>query len=90
MAAVRRRLLISGRVQGVFFRAGAQRHAERAGLVGWARNLGDGRVEVVMEGEPDAVEALERWCHRGPPAASVAGVEATEEPPEGLASFVIR
>lgn len=89
MARVRRRLLISGRVQGVFFRDGVRRRAEGWGLAGWVRNLDDGRVEVVVEGERDAVEELERWCHRGPPAARVTAVDVTEAPLEGLDSFVI-
>jgi acylphosphatase len=86
-----RRFLISGHVQGVFFRASTAREAARLGLVGWARNLADGRVEVLAAGRADAVEALGRWLHGGPPAATVRAVEefAPIEPDEcdGLSDF---
>ncbi len=58
-----------------------------AGVAGWARNLPDGRVEVVAEGEPEAVERLEGWCRQGTPQAQVASVEAIDEEPEGLSGF---
>lgn len=86
----RRRVVVSGRVQGVFFRSACKTEADRLGAYGWARNLRDGRVEVVVEGEPDAVEALVRWCHIGPPRALVTNVTSTTEPPEGLTSFWTR
>jgi len=64
-------LLISGRVQGVFFRADARRRARQLGLTGYARNLPDGRVEIVAEGGREELENFFRWCGRGPAAARV-------------------
>lgn len=72
---------ISGRVQGVFFRAATQHVARQHGLAGWVRNLPDGRVEAVFEGRRRAVETLVAWCHEGPPAARVEHVEVRWEPP---------
>jgi acylphosphatase len=69
------RFLIEGRVQGVFFRASTREQARRLGLAGVARNLADGRVEVIAAGEADAVEALAGWLHHGPPQARVDRVE---------------
>lgn len=69
MAAAR--FLVSGKVQGVFFRASTRDEALRLGLSGQARNLPDGGVEVIAEGEPAALDALEHWLQRGPPAARV-------------------
>jgi acylphosphatase len=68
-------LLVSGRVQGVFFRGATVDEASRLGLAGWVRNLPDGRVEVLAEGERGALDALVRFCERGPPAARVDRVE---------------
>ena len=75
------RFLVSGKVQGVFFRASTREQARRLGLRGHARNLADGRVEVAAAGDDDAVEALAQWLQRGPPMAQVETVEriATEE-----------
>ncbi|MCL4313364.1 MAG: acylphosphatase [Actinobacteria bacterium] len=88
---VRRHLFISGKVQGVFFRASLQELAEKAGVSGWARNTPDGRVEAVLEGEEDAVNALISWCKVGPPRAEVKNVEMEEEEPEGEGGhFAIR
>ena len=70
---------ISGRVQGVFFRAETQRTATSLKLTGWVRNMDDGRVEAVFEGEPDEIERMLNWCHQGPPASRVDRVEAAEE-----------
>jgi acylphosphatase len=81
---------VSGRVQGVFYRAACKTEADRLGVSGWARNLDDGRVEVVAEGEPAAVEALARWCRTGPSHARVTAVSAATEAPEGLAGFRAR
>jgi acylphosphatase len=71
----RAHLLVSGLVQGVFFRQSTVDEARRLGLCGWVRNCPDGRVEVEAEGERTKVEALVRWCGRGPPAARVDGVQ---------------
>ena len=79
----RLRLVVAGRVQGVFFRAATREVAERLGLVGWVRNLADGRVERVAEGPADALLELKAWCRQGPPLARVASCEVTEEPPAG-------
>ncbi|MGS1080192.1 acylphosphatase [Pseudoxanthomonas beigongshangi] len=69
------RFLIEGRVQGVFFRASTREQARRLGLAGIARNLADGRVEVIAAGEPGAIETLAGWLHHGPPQARVDRVE---------------
>lgn len=66
-----KRFLVEGKVQGVFFRASTKAEAERLGLRGYARNLADGRVEVVATGKPKALLALTRWLYRGPPQARV-------------------
>ena len=87
---VRSRVLVSGRVQGVFFRDTLRRLAEQHGVAGWVRNLPDGRVEAVLEGRAEDVERLVGWAHRGPRRAVVAHVEVQAEPPEGLGAFVIR
>jgi len=86
---VRRRVRVWGSVQGVFFRATCAREAELRGVAGWVRNLPDGSVEAVFEGEAPAVEAMTGWCRRGPDGAHVDGVESSEEPPEGLDRFRI-
>jgi acylphosphatase len=87
---IRRRVWVSGRVQGVAFRASARRAAHAAGVAGFARNLADGRVEAVFEGEPAAVAALLTWCREGPSHARVDRVEVREETPEGLSGFEVR
>jgi acylphosphatase len=68
-------VLVSGRVQGVFFRSQAQEEAESRGVKGWIRNVSDGTVEAVFEGEKEAVEALIKFCRRGPAGASVTSVD---------------
>ncbi|MEM2021509.1 MAG: acylphosphatase [Zestosphaera sp.] len=73
---VRARLRIYGLVQGVFFRSSMQSTALRLGVVGWVRNLPDGSVEAVVEGEVDKVEELIKWCRKGPPTAIVKRVDA--------------
>ena len=90
MPTIRRRVVVTGRVQGVFYRAACRSHAEGLGVAGWARNLVDGRVEVVAEGEMAAVDALIRWCGEGPPRALVTNVTVTAEEPEGLRGFRTR
>ncbi len=72
---VARRLVISGRVQGVGFREATVDAARAAGVAGWVRNRADGTVEVLVQGSPDAVDRLVAWCRRGPPLARVAGVD---------------
>jgi acylphosphatase len=73
---VARRLVISGRVQGVGFREATVDAAREAGVAGWVRNRTDGTVEVLVQGSSDAVDRMVTWCRRGPPLARVAGVEA--------------
>ncbi len=80
MTAIRARVIVSGHVQGVFYRASAQRQANALGLKGWVRNLPDGRVEAVFEGEPAAVERMLAWCRIGPPNAYVTDVDVRYEP----------
>ncbi len=72
-----RRLLISGRVQGVWYRESMRQEAQRLGITGWVRNLADGRVEALVQGETDAVEALIRWAWQGPPAARVDDIQVS-------------
>ncbi|MDZ7700501.1 MAG: acylphosphatase [Deltaproteobacteria bacterium] len=69
-------VMISGRVQGVFFRAETREKARRLGLTGWVRNTRDGRVEAVFEGDAHAVEKMLRWCEKGPPSSRVEKVDA--------------
>jgi acylphosphatase len=75
----RAHVLVSGRVQGVFFRTEAKHKADRYGAKGWVSNLPDGRVEAVFEGEEEAVKALVEFCKRGPPGARVTCVDLTWE-----------
>jgi len=75
----RARVVVSGRVQGVFFRSETQDEAVKRGLTGWVRNLPDGRVEAVFEGEKDKVDKLIEFCRRGPPGARVTNVELVWE-----------
>ena len=86
---VRRRILIDGRVPGVFYRDTCRREAMAAGVAGWARNRSDGRVEVVAEGPPAAVDRLVAWCRSGPSQAVVTDVDVIDEQPEGLHGFRI-
>jgi acylphosphatase len=86
---IRRRVVVSGRVQGVFFRDTLRRQAESRSVAGWASNREDGTVEAVFEGEPAAVEDLVDFCRRGPARAEVADIEVTDEEPEGLSGFRI-
>lgn len=88
--AVRRRILARGDVQGVFFRDSTRSEAEAAGVAGWVRNVGDGSVEAVFEGEPGAVERMVEACRRGPGRAEVSSLDVTEEEPEGLEGFEVR
>jgi acylphosphatase len=87
MAATRRRVVVHGRVQGVFFRDSTEKEARSRGVAGWVRNRDDGAVEAVFEGDPDAVEALVEFCRSGPSRADVERVDVEEEQPEGLEGF---
>jgi acylphosphatase len=87
--AVRRRLVVHGLVQGVWYRDSCRREAERHGVAGRATNLPDGTVEVVLEGSPSAVAAVEAWCAVGPRRAEVSHVDGRDEAPEGLAGFTV-
>ena len=87
---IRRRVVVHGLVQGVFFRDSVRRRAVDAGVSGWVRNTREGTVEAVLEGEHDAVAKLVAFCREGPRGARVERVDATEEPPEGLSGFAIR
>lgn len=84
---IRRRVIASGRVQGVFFRASVADRAGAAGLAGWAKNRSDGSMEACFEGPAEAVERLVAYCREGPSGAEVADLEVIEEEPEGLEGF---
>jgi acylphosphatase len=89
-ARIRRRVVVHGRVQGVFFRASTRDEARRAGADGWVRNRSDGTVEAVFEGGADAVEGLVRFCRVGPRWSEVERLEVFDEAPEGLCGFRVR
>ncbi len=77
------RIIVTGRVQGVFYRAHTEEKALELGLAGWVRNRADGSVEIVAEGPRPAIEKLIAWCHEGPPMANVKGVLVDWQPPTG-------
>lgn len=81
---------VSGRVQGVYYRQSTQQQAERLGIDGWVRNLVDGRVEVLLEGEEELVRELERWLYEGPADAEVVAVEVSLMPEQGITGFIVR
>jgi acylphosphatase len=87
---VRRRILVDGRVQGVWFRDSANREAASLGIAGSARNLHDGRVELVAEGPSDKVDQFVAWAHAGPPRAVVTSVSVEDETPSGQRGFTVR
>ena len=87
---IRRRVIVSGRVQGVFFRGTTQDEARAQGVDGWVRNRWDGTVEAVFEGTPAAVDAMLEFCRRGPRWARVDALEVEKEAPESLRGFEIR
>ncbi|RLI27125.1 MAG: acylphosphatase [Candidatus Hecatellales archaeon] len=88
---VRAHVYVSGLVQGVFFRWHTREEALRLGVKGWVRNLPDGRVEAVFEGEKEAVEQMLEFCRRGPPGAEVENVEVRWEKPTGeFSTFKIK
>ena len=87
---VRAQVYVTGRVQGVFFRAFTRERALALGLTGWVKNLPDGSVEIVCEGEDSSVASLLKWCRKGPPAAHVTDIEAAYAEPTGeFDSFVV-
>jgi acylphosphatase len=83
------RVLVSGLVQGVYFRVTCAREAAAAGVAGWVRNLPDDRVEAVFEGDGKAVDRMLAWARQGPPGAVVRRVEVQGEPAEGLVGFEV-
>jgi acylphosphatase len=87
---IRRRVVVHGRVQGVFFRDSARRLAQQHDVAGWVSNRGDGAVEAVFEGEDEAVERLVAFMRKGPRGAEVESLEVTDDEPEGLAGFWVR
>jgi acylphosphatase len=87
---VRRRVVVLGNVQGVFFRDSCRREASSRGVAGWVTNRPDGAVEAVFEGDADAVQSLVDWCRSGPRGADVDAVDDSSEEPEGLSGFEIR
>ncbi len=87
---IRRRVIVRGLVQGVFFRDSTRRLAQRHGVSGWVANRADGAVEAVFEGEADAVERLVAFSREGPRGAQVESVEVTDEEPEALTGFGVR
>jgi acylphosphatase len=87
---IRRRVVVHGRVQGVFFRDSVRERARARDVDGWVRNRGDGAVEAVLEGRAEAVQRVLRFFVTGPSRADVEEVEVTEEAPEGLSAFEVR
>ena len=90
MASVGVHVVVSGRVQGVWYRQSCQERARASGVAGWVRNRPDGTVEAVLEGERPAVDALLAWMADGPPSAVVDGLEVGDRPPAGATSFEVR
>jgi len=88
-ARIARQAVVSGRVQGVYYRASTQQQARRLAVAGWVRNRPDGSVEAWLEGAPDAVEALLAWMRRGPAGARVTDITVTETLPQNDADFVV-
>ncbi len=80
---------VSGRVQGVFFRAATREQARRLGVHGWVRNEADGTVAALFEGPAEAVESLVAWCHEGPPSAQVREVRDVPAEPTGASTFEV-
>jgi acylphosphatase len=88
---IRTHVLVSGKVQGVFFRSSTKDKAEELGISGWVRNLPDGRVEAVFEGEKEDVDKMVEWCRKGPEYAKVTGVEIIMEEYKGeFNAFLLR
>lgn len=87
---VRLKVRVTGKVQGVFFRASCRAEAVRLGLSGFVRNAPDGSVEAAFEGDPDAVATMVEWCWRGPDRARVTAVETAPESPSGTSGFLVQ
>ena len=87
---IRRRAVVHGRVQGVFFRDSTRERARASGVAGWVANRSDGAVEAVLEGPAEAVENVLRFLRTGPPRARVERIDVAEEEPEGLSAFQVR
>ncbi|MGA2928220.1 MAG: acylphosphatase [Solirubrobacteraceae bacterium] len=87
---VRRRVVVYGRVQGVFFRGSVTERAHADGVAGWVANRYDGAVEAIFEGPVEAVQRLVRFCETGPPHARVERIEVRDEPLEGASGFAVR
>jgi acylphosphatase len=87
---VRKRVVVRGRVQGVFFRDSTRERARAHGVAGWVHNRSDGAVEAVLEGPPEAVARVVRFLETGPSHARVEDVEVSAEEPEGLTRFEVR
>ena len=88
---IRRRVVVRGEVQGVFFRDSTRKEAESRGVAGWVRNRDDGSVEARFEGSPNAVEAMIEWCRSGPTRAEVEDMDVIlEEDPDALEGFEVR
>ena len=87
---VARRVIVSGRVQGVWFRESCRREATALGVHGWVRNNADGTVEALLEGDEAAVRRVIEWMRTGPPLAQVTGIEVTEQQPSGANGFTVR
>ena len=86
---VRRRVVVHGHVQGVFFRDSCRQRAVESGVRGWVSNRDDGAVEAVFEGDVDAVQAMVDWAHRGPAQARVTSVDVREEDPRSESGFSV-
>ena len=87
---IRAHVFVTGRVQGVYYRATTRERAREEGVDGWVENLDDGRVEAVFEGDREAVEAMVEWCHTGSPRARVDDVDVEYGDPSGIEGFEIR
>jgi acylphosphatase len=87
---IRKRVVVSGRVQGVWFRDSCREQALRHTVAGWVRNNPDGTVEALFEGDDPDVAAMIEWMRFGPPGARVTEVDATDEQPDGATGFVVR
>jgi acylphosphatase len=87
---IRRRVVVHGFVQGVFFRDSLRRLAERNGVAGWVRNNRDGTVEAAVEGDPESVQRIIDYCRSGPRGAHVDRVDVYEEEAEGASGFSVR